>query len=111
MSSEEETEALVRETQELMAMPEAERFKYVVGVVEGLSEGLKEILKEKKRITQAKLAQQFFKELNDKTTTLMPPIIYTIKAEFQEVYIRVLREIGASSEERARKAENLKEEE
>lgn len=95
--SAEETEsenALVLETQALMAISEEQRFEYVKGVLESLAAGLMALLKEKTKIKQAKMAQQLFQELDEKSITLMPPIIYTIKPEFQPVYIKLLQELA-----------------
>ena len=100
MSTETETqvtafnEALDRETKELMDMTPENRYTYIVNIVESLAKGIKQITEIKKKIPQAKAAEQFFIELNINAPTLIPPIMYIIKPDYQQVFIRLLQSMS-----------------
>ena len=86
---------LIAETRALMAIPEPQRSEYVKQVILSLMEALKKIgdqvqlldslMKQGtlKAIQQAKLVRQdidrLMKELNDKSSILIPAILYTVK--------------------------------
>ena len=91
-------EALEKETQWLMSLTPEKRTQYVKGVIESLGDSFKEIANAKGKGRKAKAAFKFLKELNNKTTDILPPIVYSIKPEFQQVYIGVLQELAAVME-------------
>lgn len=95
MSTEEE-DPVVLETRALMAMREDERFEYVKGVIESLGAAFKEIINQKGRLNQMKMGQELWNELDEKAPELIPPIIYSIKPEYQQTYIKLMKEIGAT---------------
>jgi len=105
MSTETETqiaafnEALDRETKELMAMSPENRYTYVVNVIESLAQGIKHITEIKKKIPQAKAAEQFLIELNINAPTLIPPIMYIIKPEYQQIFIRLLQSMSGDKQQ------------
>ena len=104
MSTETETqvtafeEALDRETKELMDMLPELRYTYVVNIIESLAKGIKQIAEIKKKIPQAKAAEQFLNELNVNASTLSPPIMFMIKSEYQQVFVRLLQSMEGNKQ-------------
>ena len=92
-------EALDRETAELMAMTPEKRYGYVKNVIASLAQGIKYIVDIKKKIPQAKAAEQFLKELNTNAPTLIPPIMYIIKPDYQQVFISLLQSMAGDEKE------------
>ena len=91
-------ERLAAETRWLMSLAPEARTQYVKGVIESLGDSFKEMFNVKGKIKLAKTADNFLKELNDKATTLIPPIVYSMKLEFQPIYLRFLEEVSALME-------------
>ena len=91
-------EALDRETKELMDMLPELRYTYVVNIIESLAKGIKQITEIKKKIPQAKAAEQFLNELNVNASTLIPPIMFMIKSEYQQVFVRLLQSMEGNKQ-------------
>lgn len=94
-SAKDQEQALITETRWLMSLSPEDRVEYVNNVIQSLADSIKQIATQKSNLDKLKLAQQLFEEINDKATTLMPPIIYCIKPEFQPTFIRLLKEFAA----------------
>lgn len=87
-------EAVAKETQYILSLPEKDRHEYVCSVLLSVVQGLTPILKETNRIKQAKMAEKYFAELTQKTTIILPSFLYTIKDEFQPLYVSLLEKIA-----------------
>jgi len=87
-------EALDQETKELMDMTPENRYTYIVNIIESLAQGIKQIIEIKKKIPQAKAAEQYLNELNVNASTLIPPIMFMLKPEYQQVFIRLLQSMA-----------------
>ncbi|GAG69932.1 unnamed protein product [marine sediment metagenome] len=92
-------DALDRETKELMAMKPESRYTYVVNVIESLSQGIKQIISIKKKIPQAKAAEQFLNELNINAPTLIPPIMFMLKPEYRPIFNRLLESMAGDQKQ------------
>jgi len=87
-------EAITRETQELMALSPEQRFEYVVSIIESIANAIKNILETEGKLNQAKKAEALLNDLNAKAPVLIPPIMYTIKEEFQPVYVNLIKSMA-----------------
>ncbi len=92
-------EALDRETKTLMDMMPEKRYNYVVSVIESLAQAIKNIAEIKKKIPQAKAAEQFLNELNVNASTLIPPIMFMIKSEYQQVFVGLLQSMSGEQKQ------------
>lgn len=92
-------DALDQETRDLMAMTPEARYKYVVSVIESLGQGIKHITEIPKKIPQARAAEQFLIELDVNAATLIPPIMYMIKPDYQQIFIRLIQSMSGDQKQ------------
>jgi len=85
-------ESIIEETRALMAIPEPQRSEYVKNVILSVYEAAKKIMNLPK-LQQAQKANQLLNELNDKATILIPAVMYTIKPEFRNFYLQLMKTI------------------
>jgi len=84
--------SIIEETRALMSIPEPQRSEYVKQVILSVYEAAKKIMKLPK-LQQAQKANQLLAELNDKATILIPAVMYTIKPEFRNFYLQLMKTI------------------
>ena len=87
--------SLVEETRWLNSLSEEQRRAYVNSIIENLIRSVRKIIAEPNPLEQLKLAQLLLEEARSKAQTLIPPIMYMIKPEFQPTFIKILDEFSA----------------
>ena len=85
-------EQLEKETRWLMSLPEKQRTEYVNQVLESIAESIRRIASQPNNMEKLQMAKALFDELNKKSTTIIPPVIYAIRPEFQHAFIKILKE-------------------
>ena len=85
---------LVLETRWLMTLEETERVEYVRGVINGLAQSFRKISSYEGNIPEkVAIINAFLQELDEKAPTLIPPITYAIKDEYQDVFRTFLNQM------------------
>lgn len=80
-----EEQALLQETRWLYSLTPEDRTRYVTETIEFLSKALKQIAKEESQTEALGKLLKFVDELDEKQTTLLPPIKYLFRPEFLPV--------------------------
>lgn len=89
---------LVSETRWLLTLEEAERIEYVRAIIDGLAKSIKKISTYEGSIPEkVALINAFLQELDEKAPTLIPPITYAIKPEYQEIFKTFLNQMVLGS--------------
>lgn len=91
---------LILETRWLMSLKPVDRFNYVNKMINSLADTIKQItqqINDVEGIAQLTVAneliQNFIDDLNEKSTTMIPPIEYAIKQEFRPAFHRFIEDL------------------
>lgn len=87
-------------THALLAMPEVERDRYCVDVVNALADALEKIAKMKSKIKQAKELKLFFADFREKRDEILPVIFYMIKPQFRDTFQDLMEKFSGYVEEK-----------
>jgi hypothetical protein len=83
---------------ELMAMSEADRDKYCIGVINAISDAFEEIMVMNSRIKQAKAVRALMEDLRSKKDEILPVIFYIIKPQFRETIVSLMERFAGYAE-------------
>jgi hypothetical protein len=83
---------------ELMAMNEADRDKYCIGVVNAIADAFEEIMKMDSRIKQARAVKMLMEDLRNKKGEILPVVFYIIKPQFRETIAGFMEKFAGYAE-------------
>jgi hypothetical protein len=83
---------------ELMAMSEADRDKYCIGVINAIADAFEGIAKLDSKIKQAKAVKTLMADLRDKKDEILPVVFYIIKPQFRETIAGLMEKFAGYAE-------------
>ena len=83
---------------ELMAMSEADRDKYCIGVINAIADAFEGIAKLDSKIKQARAMKALMEDLKDKKAEILPVVFYIIKPQFRETIAELMEKFAGYAE-------------
>lgn len=80
----------------LNSMTEQQRIQYVYNLIQSLTNAIMQIKSEKNTLNQLKMANQFWNELQQQSSQIIPPLLYAVKPEFRPAFLQMLQAISQS---------------
>jgi hypothetical protein len=78
----------------LAGMTEQQRIQYIYSIIEALTNAIVKIKSEKNTLNQLKMANQFYNELQQQSSQIIPPLLYAVKPEFRPAFLQMLQAIS-----------------